>query len=119
MSVRIPLRVEVGSPTPFLPDDLWLHDGDSVRVTPRLVGVFQTSGKLPTLTHKLPLDRPLDVLEAVMMARGTNAAATGTLTVRRRLAGGRTVAIEVDLGRAAVDVRERICVKPGDVLELR
>ncbi len=94
---------------------------------------------LPTGTHILPRDRDLDVLEAVAAvhgplfngAFGTNNLSgsliqpgignpsPALLTVLRRTPNGGQVPIVVDLRAAVCDPRERILVKPGDLLVLQ
>lgn len=134
---RVPLR---GGPAAFAPEDVILGDGDVVFIRPRDREHFYTGGLLPAGEHKLPGDRDLDVLEALMLAGGplvngglnpNNATRTylvphgvgrpspSLLVVVRKLCNGGQVAIRVDLRKALRDRRERILVQPGDVLILQ
>jgi protein involved in polysaccharide export with SLBB domain len=136
---RIPLRVPHGTPLPFGPEDITLTDGDVVYIPARQDRLFYAGGLLPAGQHLLPRDHDLDVLEAVARARGTllngnfaGSAFTGTLiapgigqpsptalTVIRKLPGGGTINISVDLRRTVCNPRERILVQPGDFLILQ
>jgi Polysaccharide biosynthesis/export protein len=137
-TVRIPLRLRPGEEPPFRPEDVVLHSGDVVVLQPRVYEVFYTGGLLPPGEHVLPRDRDLDVLEAVAQVRGPilngafninnlagNILAPGLgspspalLVVLRQTPGGQ-LPIRVDLDRALTDPRERILVRPGDVLLLQ
>lgn len=137
--VRIPLRCEPGQPLPFRVEDVILQQGDVVFLEARDRDVFYTGGLLPAGEHVLPRDRDLDVVEAVALVRGplvngnfnTNNLSgalvqpgvgnpnPSLLTVLRRTPGGGQVPIRVDLNLAMADPRERIAVKPGDLLILQ
>ena len=137
--VRIPTRIVPGQPLPFQPDDVILEDGDVVFLEARAAELFYTGGLLPAGEHILPRDYDLDVVEAVTRVQGSllNGAFAGNnlsgvlvqpglgnpspslLTVLRRTPGGGQVPIRVDLNTAMRDPRERIPVRPGDVLILQ
>jgi protein involved in polysaccharide export with SLBB domain len=138
-TVHIPLRVPCGMLVPLRPEDVVLGTGDVVVVPTRENEVFYAGGLLPPGEYVLPRDRDLDVLEAVTLIRGPllNGAFGGSnlsgnliqaglgqpsptqLTVLRRLPNGGQLPILVDLDLAFHDVRERIPVRPGDVLILQ
>jgi hypothetical protein len=121
------------------PEDVVLNSGDVVFLEARDQDVFYTGGLLPATEQVLPRDRDLDVCQAVSLVRGpvlngaygvNNLAGTliqpgiggpspSLLTVLRKTPGGGQVAIRVDLGRALQDPRERIIVRPGDMLYLQ
>jgi protein involved in polysaccharide export with SLBB domain len=137
--VRIPLRLPTGAPLPVRPEDVVLHTGDVVFLEARDCEVFYTGGLMPPGMHVLPRDRDLDVVEALAWVRGPliNGAFGGSnlagnlvqpglgapspslLAVVRRTPGGGQVVIRVDLRRALHDARERLLVRPGDVLILQ
>jgi protein involved in polysaccharide export with SLBB domain len=138
-TIRIPLRRKPGEDLPFGPGDVILHTGDVVFLESRDLELFYTGGLLPANEHVLPRDYDLDVIKAISRAQGplvngafnTNNLAGNLitpglgvpsprlLTVLRRTPDGGQVAIRVDLHRALRDVRERIIVRPGDVLILQ
>jgi len=137
--IHIPLRARPGDPMHFGPEDVVLQTGDVVFVEARDADLFYTGGLLPPGEHVLPRDVDLDVVQAVLRVHGAmvnggfvnnqlipNLIAPGLggpspslLTVLRRTPGGGQVAIRVDLNRALRDARERINVRPGDVLVLQ
>jgi hypothetical protein len=139
-TVRIPLRVPPGQAPPAIsPEDVELRTGDVVFIPACGGRVFYTGGLLPPGEYQMPPDRDLDVLAAVSYVRGAliNGAFGGSnlsgqllqpglgqpspsqLTVVRRTANGGQLPILVDLGLALQDPRERILVRPGDVLILQ
>lgn len=140
-AVRIPLRLRPDEPPPFRPEDVVLQTGDVVFVEARDLELFYTGGLLPSGEFILPRDHDLDVLEAVarvqgplvsgafagsnqfasgpVVPRGIGGPSPSLLVVLRRTPGGGQVPIRVDLNRALRDPRERIPVKPGDVLILQ
>jgi protein involved in polysaccharide export with SLBB domain len=138
-TIRIPLRWPCGKDVPFRPQDVVLQTGDVVFLEARDFDVFFTGGLMPAGEHVLPRDRDLDVLEAVTMVQGPllnggfatnnlagNLIAPGIggpspsqLVVVRRTPGGGQVPIRVDLNRAIKDPRERIIIRPGDLLVLQ
>ncbi len=137
--VRIPLRMQPGSPAPFLPQEVILSPGDVVFVEARDQEVFYTAGLLPPGVHVLPRDFDLDVLRAIAQVRGPlfNGAFGGSnlsgtmladgignpspslLVVLRRTPSGGQVPIVIDLHEAVMDPRERLNVQPGDLLVLQ
>jgi hypothetical protein len=138
-AVRIPLRRHPGETLPFGPNDVLLRNGDVVFIEARDQDLFYTAGLLPAGEHILPRDYDLDVIKAIARVRGPLVnGAYGTnqlsgnliqpglggpspslLTVLRRAPDGSQVPIRVDLDRAMHDSRERILVRPGDVLILQ
>jgi hypothetical protein len=136
---RIPLRVYLGQPPPFQPEDVVLRTGDIVFIEAREAEFYYTAGILPPGAHVVPRDYDLDVLQAVSISGGpilqsgvnpnniTGATVGGgfgfpnpsLLSILRRTAGGGQVTIRVDINRALRDPRERIFVQPGDVLILQ
>jgi hypothetical protein len=137
--VRIPLRMPAGAPVPFGPEDIVLHTGDVVFLEALEEQWFYTGGLLPPGKHLLPRDHDFDVIEAIAQVRGPlingdfggsnlsgdlvkpgigNPSAT-LLTVVRRMPGGGTIPIRVDLARALRDPSERIRLQAGDVLILQ
>jgi hypothetical protein len=118
------------------PRDILLYDGDVVFLPPRH-DVFYTGGLLAAGQIPLPRDRDLDVVEAISLAGGSVGGPGGAsaavfragagpgniipptrVLVLRTLAPGRQVLIRVDLIRALHDPKERIVVKPDDVVML-
>jgi protein involved in polysaccharide export with SLBB domain len=138
-AVRIPLRVHPGQTLPFGPNDVLLRNGDVVFLEARDKDLFYTGGLLPSGQFILPRDYDLDVLKAITRVQGplvnggfaTNnlsgtliqpglgAPSPSLLTVLRQAPDGSQVPIFVDLNRAMRDARERILVRPGDVLILQ
>ena len=138
--IRIPTRVAPGAPLPFRPEDVILENGDVVFVELRTQHeLFYTGGLLAVGEHVLPRDYDLDVIRALIQVggpiisgqlsiavqaqtvlnRGIGSPSPSQLTVVRRTPGGGQFAIHVDLNRALRDPRERILVRPGDVLILQ
>jgi hypothetical protein len=138
-TIRVPMRARPGQPFPVRPEDLILRSGDVVHVRARTGDVFFTGGLLPSRAFPLPPDRDLDVLQAVayvggpLVNGGLNAnnltgqiVQTGLgfpspsqVTILRQLPCGTQVPIVVSLNRAAKDPRERIAIRPGDVVILQ
>jgi protein involved in polysaccharide export with SLBB domain len=138
-AVKIQLRRRPDEPLMFGPEDVLLHNGDVVFVEARDFDLFYTAGLLPSGEHILPRDYDLDVIKAITRVQGplvngafsTNSLAgnliqpglggpsPSLLTVLRRAPDGGQVPIRVDLDRAMHDPRERIIVRPGDVLVLQ
>jgi protein involved in polysaccharide export with SLBB domain len=137
--IRIPLRAPSADLTWLRQEDVLLYNGDVVFLEARDLEVFYTGGLLPPGEFVMPRDRDLDVVEAISLVKGTlvNGAfsissLTGAiippgiggpspscLTVIRQAPGHNQIAIRVDLNRAIQDPRERITVKPKDVLILQ
>jgi len=136
---RIPIRMHAGAIPEIPPQDVMLHSGDAVFVEARQVGTFYTGGLLPPGEFLLPHDYDIDVIEAVARVRGpmlngefggSNLSGTlvvagigspspSLLVVLRRTPDGGQIPIRVDLNRAFQDARERIPVRPGDILVLQ
>jgi hypothetical protein len=137
--VRIPLRLRPGEGPAFGPEDVTLHAGDLVFVESRPVCTFYTAGLLPPGEFLLPRDYDLDVVKAIARVRGPliNSAfaqsnlsgniiphgfgnpSPSLLVVLRETPDGGQIPIRVDINRALRDPRERIPVRPGDVLILQ
>lgn len=137
--IRIPLRLPGGQPPPIRPEDVILENGDVVFIEACEHNVFYAGGLLPPGEYQLPRDRDLDVLEAVAFVRGPllNGAFGGNnlsgalvqdgignpspsqVTVVRRTPNGGQLPIIVDLTTAVRDPRERILLRPGDLLILQ
>ena len=137
--IQIPTRWPPNEPLPFGPDDVVLQSGDVVFLEARNADLFYTGGLLPSGEYEIPRDYDLDVLEAVvqvqgsllngafggnnlsggLIARGMGNPSPSLLTVIRRTPGGGQIPIKVDLNRAMRDPRERILVRPGDLLVLQ
>jgi hypothetical protein len=135
----IPTRWAAGDPVPFQPHDVILNQGDILLLESRDRDLFYAAGLLPAGQYVLPRDHDLDVVEAVVLIRGTlvNGSFGGNnftgrliqqgagnpnpsaLTVIRRTPDGGQIPISVDLNRALKDPRERILVQPNDVLILQ
>ena len=137
--IRIPLRWPPDKKLPFKPEDVLLNPGDVVYLEARDIELFYTGGLLPRGEHILPRNTDLDVVQAVaqnlgllvsgaisssatngvVVAPGIGQPSPSLLTVIRRLPGGGQIPILVDLNRALRDPRERILVKPQDILILQ
>ncbi len=138
-TIRIPLRVRKGEQPNIAPDDVILQSGDVVSIEARERDVYYTGGLLPPGSWPLPRDVDIDVIQAVLMARGAlnsgglsslNIAGTTTTSglgnpspslvmVLRKTPNGKQLAIRVDLVRAMRDARERILIQPRDVVLLQ
>jgi protein involved in polysaccharide export with SLBB domain len=135
--LRIPLRVKPGEIPDFRPEDIALQRGDVVYIESRDAEVFYTGGKLPGGEWAIPRDYDLDVLGAMAIA-GAGFGSTGPgggggfniflalgqippsrLFVIRKTPCNGQVIIEVDLGEAINDPRQRPLVQPGDTLVLQ
>lgn len=138
--IRIPLRLRPGEPLPFKREDVVLRNGDILFIQQRDAEVYYTAGLIGPGEYPIPRNYDLDVLTAVIQARGAiisggqifsgsfqnslvgqgiGIPSPSSLTVLRKAPGGRQITIRVDLNRAAQDPRERILVQPGDVLFLQ
>ena len=137
--VYIPLRMKPGESPPFHPEDILLHNGDIVFIESRDKDVFYVGGLLQAGEYPLPRDRDLDVVEAIALVRGpilnggvALSNLNGTLvsqgigdpspslvSILRRTPGNRQLTIRVDLNRALRDPRERVVIKPLDVIILQ
>jgi hypothetical protein len=135
--LRIPLRVKPGEIPDFRPEDIALQRGDVVYIESRDAEVFYTGGKLPGGEWAIPRDYDLDVLGAMAIA-GAGFGSSGPggggqfniflalgqippsrLFVIRKTPCNGQVIIEVDLGEAINDPRQRPLVQPGDTLVLQ
>lgn len=137
--IRIPLRLPPGAPIPFKPEDVILKNGDIVLIQSRDSEVFYTGGLLTSGQYPLPRDYDLNVVEAIALVRGplvNGATQTNNLTgslqsggvgfanpsqvsIIRRTPGNGQVTIKVDLNRALEDPRERILIRPKDIIILQ
>lgn len=133
--IRIPLFLYPNDPLPFGPKDVVLDDGDVVFV-PRRNEYFYTGGLLRGGKIPMPADEDLDVLEAIALAQGSTAgplAQSGAalaggspghivkpsrVLILRKLPDGSQIAIRVDLARALEDEKERILIRPDDLVML-
>ncbi|MFO0896836.1 MAG: polysaccharide biosynthesis/export family protein [Pirellulales bacterium] len=133
---RIPLRTPGG----VLPSrvDARLRAGDVVLIETRKGDVFFVGGVFKSGEFPLPRDKPLDVLQAVAIAGGTQSgldygaggrggiASLGDATslvpptwlILVREIDGKAVRIKIDLQRATWDSSQRIIVQAGDYLHL-
>ncbi|MEM9364747.1 MAG: polysaccharide biosynthesis/export family protein [Planctomycetota bacterium] len=134
--IRIPLAGCPCQAIPFAPQDVVLNEGDVVFV-PRRNETFVTGGLLPGARIPLPRDEDIDVIEAIAMASGSaggplgqpgSVLAGGTpgyileptrVLILRKLPDGRQMNIRVDLDRAMSDPKERILIRPDDVVMLQ
>ena len=139
VEIRIPLRVYPDEPLVLRPEDVILGDGDVVRIEARDTEVFYTAGLVGGGQYLLPRDADLDVIEALAQVRGPllNGGFSQTAfvassvnsgvgnpspslcTILRKLPGGRQIPIRVDLNKAFHDPRERVLIRPGDVIVLQ
>ncbi len=133
--VRLPLRIAPHESPCITPQDVILQEGDIVYVRRRDTDYFLTGGLLEGAKIPLPRDHDVDVLEAIAIANGhvdgptqtTNNFVNGPgniippsrVLIVRRWGRDQQVKIEVDIERALNDPRERILVKPGDILILK
>jgi len=137
--IRIPLRLPIGAPVPFRPEDIILKNGDIVYIQSRDAEVFYTGGLLLSGQYPLPRDYDLKVVQAVSLVKGTLVNGgqttnnfTGSLqgtgvglpnpslvSVIRPLCNGGQVVIRVDLNKALQDQRENIIIRPDDVIILQ
>jgi hypothetical protein len=138
-TIRVPLRLRPGEPLSVRPEDLVLRTGDVVLVKARVGELFFTGGLLPSRAFPLPPDRDLDILEAIALVGGpilnggVNAnnlsgqlVQTGLgfpspsqVTIVRKLKSGAQIPIIVSVNRAMKDPRERIAIRPGDLVILQ
>jgi protein involved in polysaccharide export with SLBB domain len=136
---KIPLRVYPEQPIPLSPADVTLNEGDILIVPSRENEVFYTAGIIGSRQIALPRDYDLDVLQAIALVGGplanggftqnafiAQAFATGLgnpspalVTVLRQLPNGQQLPIRVDLTRALRDRRERVLIRPNDVLVMQ
>lgn len=132
----IPLRIPVGSQPG--PHNIALRPGDILLIENRQGEVWYTGGAFLTGQFPLPRDHPLDVLQAVAIAGGTQSgldygagglsgvASVGDATslvpptwvILIRKYGDKEVSFKIDLQRALWDPRHRMTVQAGDYLHL-
>jgi protein involved in polysaccharide export with SLBB domain len=138
--VRIPLRIRKGSPIPFSPQDVILHDGDSVYVRARRGEYYYTGGYLPSSQRILPRDEDLDVVQAITQVGGVlvSGLTTGSnlngnvgsssgigqpnpslVSVLRKTPDGGQINIRVNLNKALRDPAERILLGSGDIVVMQ
>lgn len=137
--IRIPTRIHSDESLPFNPQDVVLRNGDIVTIRSRDPELYYTGGLLPAGEFQLPVDRDINVIEAVTRARGPFLSGgqntqniNGTLiqsglgnpspslmSIIRKTPEGGQVVIRVNLNDAARDPRENILVKDGDLLVLQ
>jgi protein involved in polysaccharide export with SLBB domain len=136
--VRIPLSYPPGTPLPFGPADVVLHDGDVVFVQSRTQEVYYTGGLLPGGQFLLPRDYDLDVVSAISLAGGNpngpagfplipqfrsgsgpgNIVAPTRVMIIRKMPDGAQVKIYVDLRKALYDPRQHVLIQPEDTVML-
>jgi len=138
-TILIPLRMRPGATLPIRPEDIILENGDIVYLEARETEVFYTAGVCGSGQYPLPRDYDLDILQAVAAIKGplvnggysqnafvATAVNSGLgnpspslVTVLRKVPGNRQIPIRVDLNLALRDPRERIIVKPGDIVVMQ
>jgi len=144
-SIRIPLRLPLGAPAPFGPDEIILHEGDIVYLQSRDDEVFYTGGLLPGGIFPLPRDHDLTLIEAMSMSTASAGGPAGygaptglngrdqnfrggghggvinptRVLVIRRLPSGDQVKISVDLNREVNDVGKQLIIRPDDFIMLQ
>jgi protein involved in polysaccharide export with SLBB domain len=138
-TIRIPLRLPIGAPVPFRPEDIILKSGDIVFIQSRDAEVFYTGGLLLSGQYPLPRDYDLKVVQAISLVKGTliNGGQTtnnftGSLqgagiglpnpslvSIIRPLSNGGQVVIRVDLNKALQDQRENVIIRPDDTIILQ
>lgn len=133
---RIPLTQCPGTPFELPPEAVVLHEGDVVYVEARKTDFFYVGGLLGGGQIPLPRDYDLDIFGAIAMANGSLIGPTGGSSnnftagpgnvipptralVSRRSPDGSLQLLEIDLRRALVDPRERLLIRPGDVVLLK
>jgi hypothetical protein len=140
--IRIPIRLGPGDVANFAPDDVILHDNDIVFIESRETEIFYTGGLLGGGQYSLPRDYDLDVLGAIAIASGRQAAggsgagvgsriggiaainqdisvSASDVVILRQLPDGNQVPIRVCLQQAMRDPQERILIQPGDYIILQ
>lgn len=140
---RIPLRYHPAQAPHFQQKDIVLHTGDIVVIQSRDREKFYTGGLLRGGDFLLPRDYDLDVLAAIALAkgnigtggvigpgglgagaasggfggRGVTGIAPSVAIILRKIPGTQDqVAIRINLNRALQDRRERILIKPEDMI---
>ena len=140
VQIRIPMRLRPNEHIQFRPEDVILKDGDVIFIESRNTEIFYTAGLLPPAENVLPRDYDLDILEAVarthgplfnggfnsnnqfssqLLSSGLGFPSPSLVNVLRKAGNGRQINIRVDLNKAAVDPRERILVRSGDIIVMQ
>lgn len=129
---RIPIEARNGQFPQLSEAQITLNDGDVLYIEGRQQDVFYTGGLLPGGRFPIPRDYEIDVLEAIALAGGSDAATAGggssggrignivpasKITVIRR-SDCRTCAISVDGKCALGDPSQRVIIQPGDLILL-
>jgi hypothetical protein len=132
--IKIPLKVLPGQSLSFAPPDVILEAGDVVFIPARGRDHYFVGGMLRGQQVYLPRDYELDVVAAIAMACGSPAGPPGPplfskspgtilpptrVLILRKVPGGGQVTIHVDLKKALDDRKERIQIRPGDVILLQ
>ncbi|WP_437204435.1 polysaccharide biosynthesis/export family protein [Planctomicrobium sp. SH664] len=133
--IRIPLFMNPCEMLPFRPQDVVLDDGDVVYI-PRHQDQFYVGGLLRGAQIPLPVDRDLDVVEAIALVTGSVGGPLGQsgaaltnggpgwiikpsrVLILRKMPDGSQLPIRVDLARAVEDPKERILIQPDDIVML-
>lgn len=132
---KIPLKIMNGESIVVRPEEVILGEGDVVFIPARDREHFFVGGVLSGQQVYLPRDYELDVIGAIAMAGGQPAGppmismfsgqSPGSILpptrvfILRKVAGGEQVTIHVDLKKALRNRRERIPIRPGDVILLQ
>jgi hypothetical protein len=138
--VRIPLKLLPGEVPGFTSADVTLETGDVVYIPSRDFEHFFIGGVLNGQQVFLPRDYELDVLGAISMAGGSPTGPPGSaasslfgkigsgpgailpptrVLILRKVPGGDQITIHVDLKKCIHDRKERIPIRPGDVILLQ
>jgi hypothetical protein len=112
--------------------DITLNDGDVIFIEGRKRQVFYTGGLLEGGRFPLPRDYEIDVLEAIALAGGNNGSVPGaqgsirgggvlpaTRVLILRRANCEFCAVEVDLRCVLSDPKQRVIIRPGDLILLQ
>ncbi len=136
---RIPLRMRLGEPVPFTPQDIVLTTGDVVFVEARETELFYTGGLLLPRQFIIPREYDLRVRDAVALGggplinglfsqnnltgqvgnSGLSSPSPSRITVLRRTKHDGIIPIIVDLNVAYTDQRENIIIQAGDMIILQ
>jgi protein involved in polysaccharide export with SLBB domain len=129
---RIPLEAENGVMPQLSETDITLNDGDVIFIEGRKRQVFYTGGLLEGGRFPLPRDYEIDVLEAIALAGGNNGSVPGaqgsirgggvlpaTRVLILRRANCEFCAVEVDLRCVLSDPKQRVIIRPGDLILLQ
>jgi protein involved in polysaccharide export with SLBB domain len=141
VAVRIPLRLYPEQALSFSAADITLRDGDIVYIEARDTEFYFTAGLfgIGSGQYPLPRDYDLNVVQAISQVRAPLlnggftqtsfvAAATGSgignpspsrVSVLRQVSQTQQINIRVDLNRAFIDPRERLIIRPGDIIVMQ